>query len=91
MANIHIKQAHQLSQDEVKQRVERIAKDLQKKLSVDCHWKGDCLQFKRPGATGAIKLGKGFIEVKIKLGVLLTPMKAKIESSIKDNIHTYLA
>ena len=91
MASIHIKKAHHLSKEEAKQRVDGIAKDLQKKLHVDCQWKGDSLLFKRSGATGAIKLGQGFVEVKIKLGVMLTPMKAKIESSIKNNIDTYLA
>jgi len=90
MATIHIKQAHKLSQEDAKQRVERIAKDLQEKLSVDYHWKDDLLQFKRSGASGNIRLGNGFVEVKIKLGMLLAPMKGRIETSIKENIATFL-
>ena len=90
MALIHIKQAHELSREEARQRVERIAQDLQDKLSVDYHWKDDSLQFKRSGASGAIRLGEGFVEVKIKLGMLLAPMRGKIEASIKENIGSFL-
>ena len=91
MANIHIKQAHNLSHDEARARVEDIAKDLKKKLDADYAWHGDSLQFKRTGASGSIKLGKGYIDLNIKLGVMLAPMKGKIESSIRKQMHVALA
>lgn len=91
MANIHIKQSHGLSLDEARKRVEGIAGNLKRKLGVNYQWKGDSLQFKRSGASGDIELGEGFVEVKIKLGMMLAPMKAKIEASVKENMKTYLA
>jgi putative polyhydroxyalkanoate system protein len=90
MATIHIKRAHKLSREEVKEKVERLVDDLKTKLGVNCHWEGDSLKLKRPGASGTIDLGDEVIDVKIKLGVMLTPLKSKIEMTIKENIHEYL-
>ena len=90
MANIHIKQAHQLGKESARQRVEDIAKELKKKLHVNYQWKGDSLRFKRPGAQGSIDLGADFVEVEVKLSMLVAPMKDKIEAQIKEKIDTYL-
>jgi putative polyhydroxyalkanoate system protein len=91
MADIHIKQVHQLSREEARERLQGIAGDLKKQLSFDYRWKGDSLHFKRSGATGVIELGDGFIDVKVKLGMVLAPMKGKIKQSIEKNIRTALA
>ena len=91
MANIHIKQSHKLSHDEARARVEEIARDLKKKLDADYSWHGDSLQFKRAGASGSIDVGEDYIDLKIKLGMMLAPMKGKIESSIRKQMHVALA
>jgi putative polyhydroxyalkanoate system protein len=90
MANIHIKQQHDLTHDEARKRVEEIARDLRKKLNVDYHWEGDFLRFQRSGASGSIAVGSDFIELKVKLGMVLAPMKGKIEQSIRQNLHLAL-
>ena len=86
MAKIHIKQQHNLTHDQARERVEEIAKDLQKKLNAKYHWEGDSLRFTRSGASGHIDVGDGFIELDIKLGLVLTPMKSKIEQAVRQNI-----
>ena len=91
MSKIHIKKKHNLPRDEARARVEEIARDLKKKLDADYSWKGDSLQFHRTGASGSIDVGDGFIDLNIKLGMLLSPMKGKIEQSIKDQIKVALA
>jgi putative polyhydroxyalkanoate system protein len=90
MANIHIKQQHDLTPDEARKRVEEIARDLQDKLSVDYRWDGDSLRFQRSGASGSIDVGDDFIELKVKLGMVLAPMKGKIEKSIRQNLQLVL-
>jgi putative polyhydroxyalkanoate system protein len=90
MANIHIKQHHHLTQSEARERVEEIAKDLKERLSADYAWKGDSLSFHRSGASGSIEVGTDSIECKIKLGMLLAPMKGKIEDAIRQKIHAVL-
>ena len=91
MANIHIKRSHKLSPDKARARVEEIAEDLKTKLDAEYSWHGDSLRFHRSGASGSIDLGDGFIEIKIKLGMLLTPMKGPIESSIRKHMNVALA
>ncbi len=86
MANIHIKRQHHLAHDEARKRVEEIAMDLKKKLNADYAWKGDSLQFKRSGASGSIELGVDSIELNVKLGMMLAPMKGKIESAIREKL-----
>ena len=86
MANIHIKQQHTLAHDEARKRVEEIAKDLKDKLNADYAWKGESLRFKRTGASGSIDLSDEFIELNIKLGMMLAPMKGKIESAIREKL-----
>ena len=86
MASIHIKRQHHLAQDEARQRVEEIARDLKQKLNADYAWKGDSLLFKRSGASGSIDLNGDSIELKIKLGMMLAPMKGKIEAAIREKL-----
>ena len=86
MANIRIKKNHTLSHVDARKRVQEIALDLKKTLEADYSWHDDTLKFKRSGASGSVELGEGFIEVRIKLGMLLVPMKGKIESTIRQRL-----
>lgn len=90
MANIHIRHQHQLTQGEARALMEQIAQDLKNKLKAEYHLKGDSLRFRRAGASGSVDLGEGFVEVKIKLGLVLAPMRGKIEKSIRQNIDVVL-
>ena len=86
MSRIHIKQHHKLSNDETRKRAEAIAKDLKQKYNIDYSWKADRLLFRRTGVTGFVALGEGVVEIEIKLGMLLAPMKSKIEASIRQDL-----
>ncbi len=83
MSKIHVKYKHSLDPEETRKRVEEIAKDLKKEYKMDYAWKGDRLLFRRSGAAGNLDLGDGFIELNIKLGTVLAPLKGKIEKTIK--------
>ena len=86
MSTIHVKYKHSLSPKETRKRVEEIAKGLKKEYKIDYAWKGDRLLFKRAGAAGKVDLGDGFIVLDIKLGMVLAPLKGKIEKTIHQNI-----
>ncbi|MCB1858477.1 MAG: polyhydroxyalkanoic acid system family protein [Gammaproteobacteria bacterium] len=91
MSHIHIKQGHALSQETVRERVESIAKDLHRQYKINYAWQGNRLLFKRQGATGHLDLGDGFIEMDIKLGLVLSPLKGKIEQTIRQDIKAQLS
>ncbi len=86
MSKIHIKRQHRVPREELRKRVEHLAEDLKSRLNVDYAWKGDSLQFKRSGASGSIDLAEDVIELNIKLGLMLAPMKGKIEETVKKNL-----
>ena len=91
MAKIHIKRSHNLSHDEARARVEEIAKDLKDKLDADYTWDGDSLRFKRSGASGSIDVGDDVIELNVTLGMLFTPLKGKIEDTVRQHMDVVLA
>ena len=82
MALIHIKRNHGLSREEARGKIDEIATRLADEFKVKHAWDGDVLRFKRTGATGAIVLGDKVVDVKVKLGMVLVPMKGKIEKAI---------
>jgi putative polyhydroxyalkanoate system protein len=86
MSKIHMKYKHALGPQETRDRVEEIAKELKREYKIDYAWKGDRLLFRRSGAAGNLDLGDGFIELDINLGLVLSPLKGKIEQAIKQNI-----
>ncbi len=91
MSNIHLKHNHSLTKEETRERVEAIANDLKREYKMDYAWKGDSVHFRRSGASGTVYLGDGFIELDIKLGMLLSPLKGKIEDTIRKDIDSRMA
>jgi putative polyhydroxyalkanoate system protein len=90
MANIRIKRSHRLGLDNARSEVEKIAKSLKSDLQADYQWSGNKLLFKRSGASGTIDVGGNYIDLDIKLGLLLSPMKGQIESSINQKLDAAL-
>jgi len=90
MNKIHIKRQHNLGRDQIRDRVDEIANTLKKELQAECAWKSDSLCFERPGASGSIDVSKDHVELNMKLGVLLTPMKGIIEKAIQKRIDEVL-
>lgn len=84
MATIRITKKHEMAPETVRSEVERLAESLASEFSTDYSWQGDRMQFRRSGASGYIDIHEHKVEIEIKLGVLLTPLKATIESKITD-------
>ena len=58
MATISIARKHKLTHKKAKTVAEKIAKDLNKRFGLDYAWKGDRIEFERPGVTGHMSVGK---------------------------------
>lgn len=86
MANINIKRQHSLGRTTARDRVQEIANSLQDKLRAKWSWDGDSLNFQRSGASGSVIVGDDFVEFKVKLGLLLSPMKGTIEDAIQQQL-----
>ena len=91
MANIRIKRKHSLGRAEVRKRVDEITGTLQEKLEATISWKGNTLHFKRSGVTGSLDVGDNYLDCEVKLGMLLIPLKGKIESALNEEIDKALS
>ena len=91
MTTIHIQREHTLPQDKLHQYVDELAAQLQHKLSMQYRWDGDTLHFSRTGASGTIKLQPTQLDIEIKLGVLLKPLKGSVERTIHEYLDEHLA
>lgn len=63
-------------------KAERIAGKLASEYNATCHWKNDNLKFSSRGVNGRLHVGHDAVEVKVNLGLMLLPFRARIESGI---------
>ena len=86
MATIQLEKETKLSKEEIKSKVEEIAKSLKEKYGVKGEWQGDNYSIKASGVDGKIVVEDGKIKVDIKLGILVSAFKGKIESALKETL-----
>ena len=91
MATIHVSRAHRLEPERIRAEVENLAQNLARELSASYSWNGDRLDFKRSGASGFIDIHGDRLEIEIKLGKLLAPLKSTVEKKINDYLDRALA
>lgn len=91
MATVDITREHSLGKDVARERAQLLADKLAQKLDAKCEWCGDELTFKRSGANGSILVSDDSVRVKVKLGLMLTPMAGMVKSEIEKALDKYLA
>ena len=82
--------SHQLDQETVRDKVQELANMLVEKLSAEYQWEKDRLIFKRSGANGFVRIGNHEVEVEVKLGMMLRPLKGTIEKTITEYLNQRL-
>lgn len=90
MAIVKVKRKHHLGANDARATVEKLAKKLEQELDAKCHWEGSRLVFTRAGATGHVDVSDDDVLVELKLGMLLRPMKGKIQKTIEEEIDKHL-
>lgn len=94
MADIHIVRAHGLGLPQARKLAFRWAEVAEKKMEMECTYEegkvSDVVSFKRPGASGELKVTKDRFELVARLGLLLGMFKGKIESEIVRNLDELL-
>jgi putative polyhydroxyalkanoate system protein len=91
MSMIHVARPHHLGLDAARAKVERIAARVRDEYGAEYHWNGDVLHFKRSGISGKIAVAGDSMDLTIRLGLLLTPMKRQIEDRLVNKIDEALA
>ena len=90
MATIQITRSHQLDPETVRGKVQELANMLVEKLSAEYTWEKDRLIFKRTGANGFVRISDQELEVEVKLGMMLRPLKGTIEKTITEYLDQQL-
>ena len=95
MADIHIVREHGLGLEHARKLAFRWAEVAEKKLDMDCTYEegkaSDTVHFKRPGASGELKVTKDRFQLHARLGLLLGVFKGRIETEIVRNLDELLA
>jgi putative polyhydroxyalkanoate system protein len=95
VADIHIVREHGLGLEKARKLAFRWAEVAEKKLDMECTYEEgkthDVVSFKRPGASGELRVGKDRFELDARLGLLLGVFKGKIEGEIVKNLDELLA
>lgn len=88
MPAISIRRRHKLDHRHAKTAAQKIARDLNKRFGLVCHWEGDEVAFERPGVSGTMRVGKSEVRLDAQLSFLMTPLKGPIERAIQDELDT---
>ena len=95
MADIHIVREHALGLAQARKLAFRWAEVAEKKLDMECTYEegrtSDLVSFRRPGASGELKVTKDRFELGARLGLLLGVFRGKIEGEIVKNLDQLLA
>ncbi|KAA3625813.1 MAG: polyhydroxyalkanoic acid system protein, partial [Proteobacteria bacterium] len=65
---------------------DRLAGELSREFDARCDWHGDELRFARAGANGRVCISDDEVRVEMKLGILLSPLKGKMERAINEKL-----
>jgi putative polyhydroxyalkanoate system protein len=86
MANIKISQAHSLPVEEAKKRINDAFSSVSSKMGLKMSWSGDKLSFSGNGADGTANVTASAVDVEVKLGMMASAFKGKIESGLKEQL-----
>ncbi|WP_137936615.1 polyhydroxyalkanoic acid system family protein [Chitinivorax sp. B] len=90
MAHISIERQHQLPLEKARNLVQQAADELKRDVGLDYRWSGDALHFDRPGVSGQFLVSDKRVKVEVKLGMLLSGLKGKIEQELTRYLDQHL-
>lgn len=91
MSTITIHRKHNLDDAQIREHLQALIDQFSNEYGIQHQWQGSRLELERSGAKGYIRLGSGELELELKLGILLRPLKGKIEQGINEYLDKYLA
>jgi len=86
MALINIHRKHSLNHDKARRAAQNVAEHLNDRFQLQYRWESDSLHFKHAGLKGNLELKESEVQIKIKLGLMMLPIKPLLEKEI----HQYM-
>jgi len=91
MSDIDVVRPHSRSVAEARQIVEDLITKMAKDYDLKHAWEGDTLKFERSGLSGQMAISPQDVHITAKLGMLLKPLKGRIEKEIVSVLDRKLA
>jgi putative polyhydroxyalkanoate system protein len=82
MATLSISKKHHLSHKQAKLAAQKVADDLKERFDLSYAWRGDAIEFERPGLAGEMHVGSSEVRLDCELGFMLSLLKPKLEAEI---------
>ena len=82
MARMSIAKKHRLPHKKAKEAAQKVADDLKARFDLTYAWRGNQIDFSRPGLTGTMHVGKDEVRLDCELGMLLSLLRPKLEAEI---------
>jgi putative polyhydroxyalkanoate system protein len=82
MSTIVVRRKHDLGLAKAKRLAQSIARQLRDDYGGSFTWEGDDLRFKRTGVSGSVAVTKAGFQVRVVLGLLLSPLRSRIRREI---------
>lgn len=87
MPKLAIAQAHSVTPEEARARIEGLARDLGDKYGIASEWTSPThATLKGKGASGQVSIEPASVRVDLDLSFALTPVKGTIEARVKDEL-----
>jgi putative polyhydroxyalkanoate system protein len=83
MNAIVVQRSHHLGVVKAKRLAEMMARRLRDEYGGTYAWDGNTLAFRRTGASGAVTVTGEGLEVRVEIGLLLMPLRSRIEREIQ--------
>ncbi len=90
MATVKISQAHTLPVEEAKKRLSESFATYTSKFGVKLNWEGDKLLLKGSGFEGVANVSGSSVDVEVKLGLMVSAFKGKVEEGIRTELQRTL-
>jgi len=82
LARINITREHTLPLTILKDKINTMAAELNEQYQLQSEWEGNCLFFRRKGASGSIEVDQHQFELNLTLGTLFKVAKGDIEKKV---------
>lgn len=89
MSMIEFRREHALGMQKARTAAQRVAEEMEREFGMTAEWDGDVLRFSRTGVSGEMVVAEDHVELRAKLGFLLSAFKGRIEETLHQNFDDY--
>lgn len=82
MSDIHIRRSHALSHGKARDAAEAVANKLYEDYGLAYEWQGDSIHFATSGVKGTLHVMPKTVELKARLGLVLSLLRSQIEAEV---------